>query len=66
MASRRRSEVWERKGSMERVRVERLGFKGEGRLWVGGSSERELGILGGVVVVVDGVVGRVWRKEDRR
>lgn len=66
MASRRRSEVWERKGSMDRVRVERLGWRGEGRLWVGGSSEREFGILEGFVVLVDGVVGRVWRKEVRR
>ena len=68
MASRRRSEVWERKGSIERVRVERLGCKGEGRLCVGGNSESEFGILGGFMLdtVVVGVVGRVWRKEVRR
>lgn len=64
MASRRRSEVWERKGSMDKVRVERLGCKGEGRLCVGGSSEREFGICW--EAVEEGEDGRVCRKEVRR
>ena len=63
MVSRRRSQVFSRKGSMERSRASRLGFKG----WAGNVvfvSEANVG--GGGGVPIGGVEGSWWRSEVSR
>ena len=61
MLSRRRSEVWERKGSMERARDCRFGVKGAGAAL---RACKEVGSESGLVDDEDG--GRVCKYEVNR
>lgn len=63
MLSKRRSEVWERKGSMERARDCRFGVKGAGAALRACS---EVGSEGELVDVDEEEGGRVCRYEVRR
>lgn len=65
MLSRRRSQVFSRKGSMLRSRESRFGASG-GRGVAFEGSEREARVGGNVRASFGGALGRLWRKDVRR
>jgi hypothetical protein len=65
MLSRRRSQVFSRKGSMDRSRLSRLGASGGSGVALEGR-DKEASVGGKVSGDVAGAPGRLWRKEVSR